>query len=77
MTNVLKNAQWDTDLRNKVENRNLKCTITIADLENLRAVSKFCPITGSELVYCRGMVNRHHWIVLMMTSATNPEMSDS
>ena len=57
MTNVLKNAQWDTDLRNKVENCNLKSTIPIADLENLCAVRKFCPITGSKLVYCRGMVN--------------------
>ncbi len=54
---VLSNAQLDTDRRNEVENRNLKCTITIADLENLRTISKFCPLTGSELIYCRGMVN--------------------
>jgi hypothetical protein len=57
LTNVLRSAQKDTERRNKVENRNLKCTITIEDLEDLRDVSEFCPTTGSKLVYCRGFVN--------------------
>jgi hypothetical protein len=47
----------NTAERNATEKRELKCTITIKDLEKLRAKSKFCPITGSELVYCPGMVN--------------------
>ncbi len=56
---VLHNAQKDTVRRNETEyrERKLECTITIEDLEELRATSEFCPITGTKLVYCCGMVN--------------------
>ena len=59
MKRVLHNAQVDTVRRNESEDRDrkLECTITIEDLEELRATCEFCPITGTKLVYCPGMVN--------------------
>ncbi len=59
MKTVLHDAQKDTVRRNETEyrERKLECTITIEDLEELRATGEFCPITGTKLVYCCGMVN--------------------